>query len=69
MSNPLSQRKSNKMPRIPNFPSNVIPFPLRVRRRTDFDRLTVELVMKKFREGTLPEGVVLALLAAVGLRP
>jgi hypothetical protein len=34
-----------------------------------FDKLTVETVLAQYRAGTLPEGVLLALLAGVGLLP
>jgi hypothetical protein len=54
---------------ISKSPANVIQFPSQNRRVTDFDRLTAELVMKRFREGSLPDGVMLALLAAVELHP
>jgi hypothetical protein len=46
---------------------NVILFPSQTRRATDFDRLTVELVMKQHRDGTLNPGVLEALLLGVGL--
>ncbi|SEP51117.1 hypothetical protein SAMN02990966_07867 [Rhodospirillales bacterium URHD0017] len=36
---------------------------------TPFDQLTARLVLARHREGTLPEGIVAALLAGVGVRP
>jgi len=69
LSNPFSKRKSNNVPPLPKFPSNVIPLPSQGRRATDFDRLTVELVRKQFREGKLPDGVLVAFLVAIGLHP
>jgi hypothetical protein len=46
--------------------AKVLPFP---RRRTSspFDKLTVAIVMKRHREGTLDPAVVEALLAGVGI--
>jgi hypothetical protein len=55
------------MPPISKFPANVIRFPSKNRKVTDFDRLTAVLIMKRLREGTLDPGVVEALLAGVGL--
>jgi hypothetical protein len=34
-----------------------------------FDRLTATLVLAQYRAGTLPEGVLVALMANAGLRP
>lgn len=34
-----------------------------------FDRLTARLVIDQYRAGTLPEGVIVALLANAGLHP
>jgi hypothetical protein len=34
---------------------------------SSFDKLTVEIVLAQFRSGTLPEAVLLYLLAGVGL--
>jgi len=34
-----------------------------------FDQLTVRLILAQHRNGTLSEGMLLALLAAVGLKP
>jgi hypothetical protein len=53
--------------------SNVIPFPSQVRRahpaqdqeRPDFNGLTAELIVKQFREGTMPEALLRYLLALV----
>ena len=59
--------------------SNVVLFPMRRRAQTlrlttplvargrEFDHLTGALVLDQFRRGVLPEGVIVALLAAVGL--
>ena len=53
-------------PRAVSGHAKVIPFP-RLDTASPFDRLTATLVLAKFRAGTLPEGVLLALLAGVGL--
>ena len=66
---PLRKRKSNNVTPIPKHPANVIPFPSQARRATDFDRLTAELVMKQYRDGTLNPVVLEALLLGVGLEP
>ena len=42
--------------------------PLRPR-PAPFDQLTATLVVAQFRQGTLPEAVLLALLACAGLQP
>jgi hypothetical protein len=59
----------------PPIASNVITFPPRLDRGTQvssharpFDRLTTELVLAQYRAGTLPEGVIVALLAGAGLQ-
>jgi hypothetical protein len=39
------------------------------RQPSPFDRLTAELVLAQFRAGTLPEPVLVYLLAGVGLWP
>jgi hypothetical protein len=39
------------------------------RRPSPFDNLTATLVVDQYRRGVLPEGVILALLAAVGIQP
>jgi hypothetical protein len=43
---------------------NVIPLPI-APRPSLFEQLTARLVLQRHREGTLPEGVVAALLAGV----
>jgi hypothetical protein len=47
--------------------SNVLPFPNAT--EDPFGTLTARLVIERFREGTLPEAVVVALLSGAGLRP
>lgn len=48
--------------------SNVIPLRPGIERApSPFDRLTARLVLARHREGTLPEGVLVALLAGAGL--
>jgi hypothetical protein len=47
---------------------NVIPLP-RAGSVAPFDRLTATLVLEQYRAGTLPEGVIVALLASAGLYP
>jgi hypothetical protein len=47
----------------------VIPFRPRLNSAAAFDKRTVQLVLSQFRAGTLPEPIIIALLAAVGLRP
>jgi hypothetical protein len=57
----------------PSNSSNVIPFPSQVRRahpaqvqeKPDFNGLTAELIVKQFREGTMPEALLRYLLALV----
>jgi hypothetical protein len=34
-----------------------------------FDQLTGRMILEKYRAGTLPEGIIVALLAGVGLVP
>src|SRR5262245_42997470 len=48
---------------------NVIAFPGRQSDGSPLDRLTARLVLAQHRAGTLSEGVLLALLVAVGLQP
>ena len=40
-----------------------------IRDRQPFDRLTGQLILMQHRQGKLPEAVLVALLAAVGLAP
>jgi hypothetical protein len=47
--------------------SNVIPFPSVI--GDPYSVLTARLVVERFRRGELPEAVLLALMASVGLRP
>ena len=47
--------------------AKVIPFCPRPDSAAEFDRLTVRLVMAKYRAGTLPAAVIEALLVGVGL--
>jgi hypothetical protein len=47
----------------------VIPFRRpRLGSAAEFDRLTVQLVLAKYRAGTLPEPIIVALLAGAGVR-
>ena len=47
--------------------NNVIDFPNSIT-TSPFDKLTVEIVLAQHRAGTLPEAVLIFLLAGVGLR-
>jgi hypothetical protein len=51
--------------------SNVIPLRRMIQPRPapSFDQLTARLILAKHERGELPAGVVVALLAAVGLAP
>jgi hypothetical protein len=49
-------------------PRKVIRFRPRLDSTAEFDRLTVQLVLAKYRAGTLPEPVMLYLLAGAGVR-
>ena len=49
--------------------ANVIAFPSQINGRSPFGRLTATMVLAQFRAGVLPEGILLALMAASGLRP
>ena len=52
----------------PRRGSNVVPLlPNRQGRPSPYDGLTKALIVKQFRDGTLPEGVLLSLLAASGV--
>lgn len=52
----------------PRDGSNVVPlFPNRRSGPSAYDELTRALILKKFRDGTLPEGVLLTLLGASGV--
>jgi len=49
---------------------NVVPLRTVCRLRpTPYDELTAALILRQHREGTLPEGIVVALLASAGVRP
>jgi hypothetical protein len=48
--------------------AEVIPLPAKVR-PDPFKQLTAKLVIAQYREGTLPEAVLLALMACAGLQP
>jgi hypothetical protein len=51
-----------------NNSANVIPFPSKIQpSRSPFDQLTAELILAQYRAGTLPEAILVALLAGVGL--
>jgi hypothetical protein len=53
-----------------NNGANVIPLLQKLNSRQQaFDRLTVGLVLAQFRAGTLPEGILVALLANARLAP
>jgi hypothetical protein len=58
---------------IINFQSSrgnaeVIALPFRIK-PDPFEQLTANLVIAQYRAGTLPEGVLVALLASAGLQP
>ena len=48
--------------------AEVIPLPLRIE-PDPFNQLTANLVIAQYRAGTLPEDVIVALLASAGLQP
>ena len=49
--------------------NNVVPLRTTQRPRPSvFDGLTTELVLSQYRAGKLPEGVIVALLMAAGVR-
>ena len=51
-----------------NNSTNVIPLPTKIKLAgSPFDQLTAQTVIAQHRTGTLPEGVIVALLAGVGL--
>ncbi len=49
--------------------AKVVPLRPKLNTASAFDRLTVQLILAQHRNGTLQEGVLLALLAGVGLHP
>lgn len=62
---PLPPRNSNVIPLRPMADSGISASG----RASPFDRLTASLVVAQYRQGVLPEGVLVALLAGAGLRP
>jgi len=53
-----------------NNNANVFPLPLNLKPGpAPFERLTARVVLEQFRRGELPEPVLIALLAGVGLAP
>ena len=56
----ISNGSGAKILRLPTIGRNV-PSP--------FDGLTANLVLARFRAGTLPEGVFVAMMASAGLHP
>jgi hypothetical protein len=62
------------MDTLPNHPAarnpggNVISLRPGLSQTTPFDRLTATLVVAQFRQGILPEAVLVALLAGAGLQ-
>jgi hypothetical protein len=48
---------------------NVIDFPIKSITASPFDQLTAGLILDQQRRGVLPEAILVALLAGVGLRP
>ena len=49
--------------------AKVIPLRPNLNYGVPFDRLTARLVIDQYRNGTLSEGVIVALLASAGLQP
>jgi hypothetical protein len=49
--------------------ARVVPLFPKIKSATAFDGLTTQLILAQHRAGTLPEAVLIALLAGVGLRP
>jgi hypothetical protein len=47
---------------------NMIDFPIKSITTSPFNKLTVEIILAQHRAGTLPEAVLVFLLAGVGLR-
>ena len=58
----------NLNPGVRRRNAEVIPFPAKVR-PDPFKQLTANLVVAQYRAGTLPEAVIVALLAGAGLHP
>jgi hypothetical protein len=48
---------------------NVIDFPIKSSITSPYDKLTVEIILAQHRAGTLPEAMLLYLLAGAGLWP
>jgi hypothetical protein len=48
--------------------AKVIPLPTKLNTAAPFSQLTAATVLARFRAGVLDEGVIVALLAGVGLR-
>jgi|HubBroStandDraft_6_1064221.scaffolds.fasta_scaffold776829_3 hypothetical protein len=49
--------------------AKVIPLFPKLNTASPFDRMTARIILEQHRNGTLQEGVLLALLAGVGLHP
>jgi len=49
--------------------TNMIDFPIKSSATSPFTKLTAQTVLAQFRAGSLPEPVLVALLAGVGLWP
>ena len=70
--NPLAARERGKGGDYVSDLSSAKVIALPVRRKPParpFDQLTAALVIAQHRAGTLPEGVLVALLASAGLQP
>jgi hypothetical protein len=46
---------------------NLLKFPAQDNNASPFDELTAELILAKFRDGTLPEGVLIAFMQTAGV--
>jgi hypothetical protein len=49
--------------------ANVVDFPSKFNAASQFRQFTARTVLAQYRAGTLPEGVLVALLASAGLQP
>jgi hypothetical protein len=63
----VTESPEPRNPRALDAASNVIPFPNAT--ADPFGALTARMVVERFRRGDLPEAILLALMASVGLWP
>lgn len=65
----VAPRASGSMDYDGSSSAKVIRLPTAHNTRSPFDELTASLVLAQYRAGTLPEGVIVAMMASAGLRP